>query len=97
MFEGGIDAKFGVVTGYVYLAGFCVTVLGLCTTLDGVDGLIIAVFGVIMAIIVWALCNVNKGTMDKILYVVLIILFLLVAVSGVWAIMTCPPTPTPSH
>lgn len=90
MFEGGIDTKFGVVTGYVYLAGFCITILGLCTTLDGGDGLIIAIFGVIMAIIAWALCNGNKGTVDKILYVVLVILFLLVAITGVWAIIDMP-------
>ena len=80
LFPEGATSKFGVLTGYTSAVGMA-SIIGLGSSVaDIVFGLII---GIIILAIVWILTNDRKGIVEKILWVVLVIVYFLGIVNGI--------------
>ncbi len=80
LFPEGLSSKFGVLTGYTAAIGVA-SIVGLGTNvMDIVAGVVI---GLLLLFIVWILTNDRKGVIEKILWVILIVIYFLGILSGV--------------
>ncbi len=80
LFPDGASSKFGVLTGYTAAIGVA-TIVGLGPSLgDIIAGIII---GALLLFLVWILTNDRKGVVEKILWVILIVVYFLGILAGI--------------
>ncbi len=80
LFPDGVSSKFGVLTGYTAAIGVA-SIIGLgASVADIVAGIII---GALLLFLVWILTNDRKGVIEKILWVILLVVYFLGILAGV--------------
>ena len=80
LFPDGAVSKFGVITGYTAAIGVA-SIVGLgFTVVDIVAGVLV---GLILLGIVWILTNDRRGIVERILWVILIVVYFIGIITGV--------------
>ena len=80
IFPEGARSKFGVLTGYTTAIGVA-SIIGLGVSIaDIVAGVVI---GVLILFVVWIITNDRKGVVDRIIWVILLVLYFLGILIGV--------------
>lgn len=80
IFPDGVASKFGVITGYTAAIGVA-SIVGLGFTIaDIVAGVLV---GIILIGIVWILTNDRRGIVERIIWVILIVVYFIGVITGV--------------
>jgi hypothetical protein len=80
LFPDGAVSKFGVITGYTAAIGVA-SIVGLgFTVIDIVAGVLV---GLILLGIVWILTNDRRGIVERVLWVILIVVYFIGIITGV--------------
>ena len=78
-FPEGSSSKFGALTGFIFAVG-----LSNILTLN-IGGIIL---GILILVVGWVITNDSKTFLDSVVWVVLIILFALIAISSILAVLS---------
>lgn len=91
LFPEGPNTKFGVITGYTAAIGVA-SIVGLGSSIGEI--VLSVLVGLVLLFIVWILTNDRKGIVEKILWVILLVVYFLGIVANLLAIFSRSPIDT---